>query len=226
MAEFLTVALMFPTLPYSIVLAFAMVYWLLAACGVVDDGIGGDGVDLELGDDGLHGLSGMFARLGLGGAPVMLGIALLAFFGWTATYFVHLFLLQPLPAPMRWLAGSATAVLALVPAVPVTAWLLRPIRRLLLRLRPVPQRSLLGRVGVVASPQVTGEAGHATVDDGGAGLILQVRVRDGVPLPRGERIVLLDYLPETNHYLVAREHGHPALSFQDSLIPGDKEIHR
>jgi len=226
MNEFLNVALTFPTLPYSVVLAFAVLYWMLAACGVVDDGMAHDGMDLHLGDDGLHGISGMFSRLGLGGAPVMLVIALLAFFGWTATYFVHLFLLQSLPTPVRWLAGSVTAVLALIPAVPLSVIVLRPIRRLLLRLRPVEQVSLLGRVGVVASPQVTGEAGHATVDDGGAGLILQVRVCDGVPLPRGERIVLLDYLPETNHYLVAREHGHPALSFQDSLIPGDKEIHR
>lgn len=226
MQEFLNVALTFPTLPYSIVLAFATVYWVLAAFGVVDDGIGGEGTDLHLGDDGLHGISGMFSRLGLGGAPVMLVVALLAFFGWTATYFVHLFLLQPLPTPLRWAAGSATALLALVPAVPLSALVLRPIRRLLLRLRPVPQASLLGRVGIIASPQATATVGHATVDDGGAGLILQVRSADGTPLPRGQRVVLLQYLPEQNHYLVAREHDLPALSAKDSLIPGDKEIHR
>ncbi|WWW34936.1 hypothetical protein V8017_18735 [Stenotrophomonas rhizophila] len=69
----------------------------------------------------------------------MLVIALLAFFGWTVTYFVHLFLLQALPTPVRWVAGSVTAVLALIPAVPLSVVILRPIRRLLLRLRPVPQ---------------------------------------------------------------------------------------
>lgn len=226
MNEFLNVALTFPTLPYSVVLAFAVLYWMLAACGVVDDAIAHDGMDLHLGDDGLQGISGMFSRLGLGGAPVMLVIALLAFFGWTITYFVHLFLLQPLPASLRWLAGSATALLALVPAVPLSVIVLRPIRRLLLRLRPVAQASLLGRVGVIASPQVTATSGHANVDDGGAGLILQVRSREGITLGRGERVVLLDYIAEHNHYLVAREHDHPALSIQDSLIPGDKEIHR
>ncbi|MCS4234528.1 hypothetical protein [Stenotrophomonas sp. BIGb0135] len=226
MNEFLNVALTFPTLPYSVVLAFAVLYWMLAACGVVDDGMAHDGMDLHLGDDGLHGISGMFSRLGLGGAPVMLVIALLAFFGWTATYFVHLFLLQSLPTPVRWLAGSVTAVLALIPAVPLSVIVLRPIRRLLLRLRPVEQASLLGRVGVVASPQVSASSGYATVDDGGAGLILQVRTREGVILTRGERVVLLDYVAEHNHYLVARETDHPALSIQDSLIPGDKEIHR
>ena len=66
----------------------------------------------------------------------------------------------------------------------------------LLRLRPVPQVSLLGRVGVIASPQVTATVGHANVDDGGAGLILQVRSHDGSVLARGDRVVLLDYLAE------------------------------
>jgi len=103
---------------------------------------------------------------------------------------------------------------------------LRPIRRLLLRLRPVEQASLLGRVGVVASPQVSAGSGHATVDDGGAGLILQVRTSDDAILARGERVVLLDYVAEHNHYLVVRADDHPALSIQDSLITGDKEIHR
>lgn len=226
MNEFLNVVLTFPTLPYSVVLAFAVLYWMLAAFGVVDDGMVHDGMDLHLGDDGLHGISGMFSRLGLGGAPVMLVILLLAFFGWTATYFVHLFLLQSLPAPGRWLAGSVTTVLALIPAVPLSVIVLRPIRRLLLRLRPVEQASLLGRVGVVASPQVSAGSGHATVDDGGAGLILQVRTSDDAILARGERVVLLDYVAEHNHYLVVRADDHPALSIQDSLITGDKEIHR
>ncbi|MEG0186664.1 MAG: hypothetical protein RR704_24760 [Stenotrophomonas sp.] len=226
MNEFLNVALTFPTLPYSVVLAFAVIYWMLAALGVVDDGIAHDGMDLHLGDDGLHGISGMFSRLGLGGAPVMLVIALLAFFGWNITFFVHLHLLQPLPGAGRWLAGSVTAVLALVASVPLSVIVLRPIRRLLLRLRPVAQTSVLGRVGVIASPLVNASTGYANVDDGGAGLILQVRTRDGAVLARGERVVLLDYLADHNHYLVARENDHPALSIQDSPFPGDKEIHR
>ena len=44
--------------------------------------------------------------------------------------------LLPLPDLLRWLIGAVVAVLAPLPAVPVTALLLRPIRRFLLRLRP------------------------------------------------------------------------------------------
>lgn len=231
MAEFLNVVLTWPTLPYSIVLAFSAIYWMLAATGIVDDG-GlsdgglGDGGDFASGEHGMHGISGMFSRLGLGGAPVMLVVVLLAFFGWTATYFVHLFVLQHLAAPLRWAVGAAVAVLALVPAVPLSAWILRPIRRLLLRLRPVAQESLLGKVGVIASPEASERAGHANVDDGGAGLVLQVRAQPGMRHLRGERVVLVDYLKEHNHYLVIREQDYRGLPFSTSLVAGDKEMHR
>lgn len=230
MAEFLHVVMTWPTLPYSIVLAFCAIYWALAATGIVDDGFGdgslGDGGDFAGGEHGAHGISGMFSRLGLGGAPVMMVVALLAFFGWTTTYFVHLFVLQHLPTPMRWGIGAGVALLALVPAVPVSAWILRPVRRLLLRLRPVAQASLLGKAGVVASPEVNERAGHANIDDGGAGLVLQVRARPGERHLRGERVVLVDYAKEHNHYLVIREQDCRGLPFSTSLVAGDKEMHR
>ena len=228
MAEFLDVALGFPTLPYSVLLAFSAIYWALAATGIGD--LAGDGhlhADGAHGaDHGLHGVSGIFARLGLGGAPVMLVVALLSFWGWVGTYFVLLFLLQPLPTGLRWGIGAGVALLALLPAVPLTSWMLRPLRRLLLRLRPVAQASLLGKVGIVASPRADANSGYATVDDGGAGLVLQVRAPAGQVYPRGERVVLVDYVHAHNHYLIAREQDQPGAPFPHSLIAGDKEIHR
>ncbi|KAB7779912.1 DUF1449 family protein [Xanthomonas sacchari] len=226
MAEFLNVALGFPTLPYSILLAFSALYWALAAFGIGDHAAPDGHLHVDGADHGLHGVSAVFARLGLGGAPVMLVVALLSFWGWLGTYFVHLFLLQSLPAGLRWGIGSGVALLALLPALPLTSWMLRPLRRLLLRLRPVAQTSLLGKVGVVASPRADADSGYATVDDGGAGLVLQVRAQAGQVYPRGERVVLVDYVQAHNHYLIAREQDLPGLPFPHSLIAGDKEIHR
>lgn len=227
MAEFLEVALSYPTLPYSVVLSFAVIYWLLAATGIVDDGgIGsGDGADFHSSDAGASGMAGMFARMGLGGAPTMLVVLLLAFFGWSITYLVQLFFLQPLPALLRWGVGTAVALGALVPGAVVSAWVLRPIRRFLMKLRAVPQESILGKVGLVSSPEATDERGYATVDDGGAGLILQVRAQPGGRFARGERVRLVQYLPEHNHYLVVGEADLPALDVFISQVSGDKEKH-
>ena len=176
MTEFLQTALTFPTLVYSILLAFCVVYWLLAATGLVDidalDGLlGGDADGGDASDS-----AGILAKLGLGGVPIMLVLAVLSFFGWLTSYFVQLLLLQHLPAPLRLLGGIATLVGALAPGVVVTSLLLRPVRKLMVKLRPPVAPSLLGRAGTVISPEADGKHGRAEFADGGAGLILQVRV--------------------------------------------------
>ncbi|WP_442683931.1 hypothetical protein ACSBPQ_04900 [Stenotrophomonas sp. JC08] len=227
MAEFLEVALSYPTLPYSVVLCFAVIYWMLAATGIIDEGgIGsGDGADFHSGADGASGLAGMFARMGLGGAPTMLVVLLLAFFGWSITYLVQLFFLQPLPALLRWGIGTGVAFAALIPGAIVSSWVLRPIRRFLMKLRAVPQENILGKVGQVSSPEVTAGHGYASIDDGGAGLILQVRAQPGSRFERGERVRLVRYLPQHNHYLVVGEADLPTLDIPISQVSVGKEKH-
>ena len=205
MNEFLQVALTFPTLLYSILLAFCVVYWLLAATGLLD----ADSIDGLLGGDGDNGdtanTAGILARLGLGGVPVMLVLAVLAFFGWLCTYFVHLLLLRHLPDGLRLVAGIATLVAALVPGVLATSLALRPVARLLARLRPPPQASILGKAGTVISPGVDQHDGRAEFEDGGAGLILQVRSAPGATFSRGERVVLISHDEQANTYAVMSE---------------------
>jgi hypothetical protein len=205
MAEFLQTVLTFPTLPYSILLAFCVIYWLLAATGLVDidalDGLlGGDG-DSSHGSDS----AGMLARLGLGGVPLMLMLAILSFFGWMACYFVQLLVLQHLPGPLRLLGGIAALVGALVPGVLITSMLLRPLRKLIVKLRPPELPSVLGRVGTVISPEVDAIQGRAEVADGGAGLILQVRATPPDIFARGDRVVVLEHDATANIYLVISE---------------------
>ncbi|GHB98897.1 OB-fold-containig protein [Thermomonas carbonis] len=208
MTEFLQTALTFPTLLYSILLAFCTIYWLLAATGLVDmeaiDGLlSGDG-----GGDSHHHATdsaGLLARLGLGGVPIMIVLTVLAFFGWMITYFMQLLALQHLPAPLRLLGGIATLVGALIPGVFVTSLLLRPVRKLMVKLRPPVAPSILGRVGTVISPEVDGKQGRAEFADGGAGLILQVRITPPGRFVRGDRVVLLEHDATANTYLVISE---------------------
>lgn len=205
MTDFLTTALTFPTLLYSVVLAVAVIYWLLAATGLVEI----DGLDGLLGTDGdtadSSGAAAMLAKLGLSGVPVMLVITVLAFMGWLGTYFVHLLVLDGLPDGLRLVGGAAVALLMLVPGVIATSLLLRPLGRVLLRLRPPREPSLLGRVGVVSSPAVDARHGLATVDDGGAGLVLQVRHDDPGRFKRGDRVVLIEYIDGQHAYRVISE---------------------
>ncbi len=214
MTDFLTTALTFPTLLYSILLAFCVVYWLLAATGLVDsDTIHGllhhhDGLDGM--DTGHHHANatdsaGIISRLGLSGVPFMLILSVLAFFGWLITYFAQLLLLQYLPEPLRMLAGIGVLVAALLPGLVLTSMLLRPVARLIMKLRPPVPPSILGKAGSVISANVTEREGRAEFDDGGAGLILQVRAAPGTTFARGERVVLLSFDEQAHAYAVIAE---------------------
>jgi hypothetical protein len=205
MTEFLTTALGFPTVVYSVLLTVCTIYWLLAATGLVEV----DALDGLLGGDGDSpdgsGAAAMLAKLGLPGVPVMIVLTVLGLVGWLGTYFVQLLVLGHLPDLLRIIAGIAVAVLMLVPGLFATSLLLRPVSRLLLKLRPPREPSLLGRTGVVSTPEVTSTHGIATVDDGGAGLHLQVRHDDPTLLKRGDRVVLIEFIDAQHAYRVIPE---------------------
>ena len=55
------------------------------------------------------------------------------------------------------------------------------------------------------SPYADADTGRAQFDDGGAGLILQVRTLPGERLARGDRVVLIEHLESDNTYRVMSE---------------------
>ncbi|MDO4710111.1 MAG: hypothetical protein Q4B94_10005 [Pseudomonadota bacterium] len=200
MNAFLHTALSFPTLPWSVLFTVAVLYWLVAALGVFDIDAGMEG-ESPLADAG-----GMLTRLGLRGVPLMLVVLLVAFFAWISTYFFQLYLLDRLfSGTLRTLVGTLAMLLAAVPGILMASLLLRPLRRFMLKLVPAAPPSLLGKVGTVTTPEVDAEHGMASFEDGGAGLLLQVRAQPPDVYPRGERVVLIEYREADNSWRVISE---------------------
>jgi hypothetical protein len=199
---FLQIALSFPTLIFSVLLGVAVAYWVMAMVGLLEldvlDALAlPEGAELEPG-----GVAGLLMKLGLDGVPVTLIGTGFVFFGWIFTYFVDLFLLQHIgPGPLRWLLGSGLLVGALILAMPLTGLVLRPLAPLFAKVKPVDSESLLGKVARVRSPDVTESRGSANLEDGGAGLILEVRAEAG-QFVRGDEVVLVEYLAQQNAYRV------------------------
>lgn len=202
--DFLQTALTFPTVVYSVVLCVSALYWLLAATGLADV----DAADSLAGGDGdvggAGGAAAMLSKLGLGGVPVMVVVTVLGFLCWLAAYYAQLLVLLHLPAGVRTVAGIGVLLAVPIPATAAASVVLRPLRRALARMRPA-DAPLLGRAGTVITQTLTSEYGQAAVDDGGAGLILQVRHEAPHPLQRGDRVVLIEYLEGQNAYRVVSE---------------------
>lgn len=207
MITFLAVALTYPTLVYGLLLGIAILYWLIAATGLIQfdflDGLlggdaGGEGYSGEPG-----GITGPLMRLGLGGVPLSLSFSAVVLFAWALSYALMVLLGGGIVGALTMGMGLRTAIgaAALVGAVPLAALALRPARGFFAKLQAVPQENILGRTGVVASPVVDAAQGYVNVEDGGAGLVLQARSHTHT-FRRGESVRLIEYLPADNAYRV------------------------
>ena len=208
MDNFLHSAFAFPTVIFSFLLSLAVLYWCVAALGILEVDLLDIEADSALDNHALQpeGLAGLLLKLGLNGVPVTLVLTLLFFFAWIASYFVELFLLRHLPLGiLRYPLGLVLMFGALLLAVPVTATLCRPLRPLFRKLEATSSKSVLGQTAVVRSGRVTLSHGEAVLEDGGAGLILRVRADEARGFKRGDRVVLLEYLEGEHAYRVITE---------------------
>lgn len=207
MEAFLEVALTFPTLVFSIVLSVAIIYWLLAVLGLVEADAS-DGLLAHDGGNAVHpeAIAGLLMKFGLGGVPVSLVATVLIFTAWLFSYFADYLILQPLSGGLIHAAlGFAVLTAAFLAAIPVTSFVLRPLRNLFAKLRPAATRTVLGQVATVRSATVSPEQGTAALEDGGAGLILQVRSETPAEFRRGDRVVLIEYIAARHVYRVVAE---------------------
>ncbi|MBU3057657.1 hypothetical protein [Pseudomonas indica] len=204
---FLRTVLSFPTVLFSFLLCLAIVYWLIVSLGFVEV----DLLDVEAdsvleGSGQTEGLAGLLSKLRLSGVPVTLVLMLLSFFAWFICYFAELWVLSPLPlGVLRYPLGLIVALVALMLAVPISAAICRPLRPLFHKLEATTRKSVLGQTAVVRSGRVTPQHGEATLEDGGAGLILRVRADEARGFKRGDRVVLLEYLEAEHAYRVITE---------------------
>ncbi len=206
MEIFLHTALTFPTVLFSFLLCVAILYWCVAALGILEVDLLDIEADSALDSVQPEGLAGLLLKLGLNGVPVTLVLTLLFFFAWALCYFVELLLLRYLPLGMlRYPLGLIVACAALVLAVPVSAMLCKPLRPLFRKLEATSSKSVLGQTAVVRSGRVTLQHGEAILEDGGAGLILRVRADEACGFKRGDRVVLLEYLEGEHAYRVITE---------------------
>ena len=148
---------------------------------------------------------GRIVRLGLGGIPITVVVSVIVLVGWILTYYADIYLLSLVPGtPLRIAAGALIIFVNFCLSLPVAALALRPLRKLLRKMQPGPARPILGQVATIRSPVNRG-TGTASVEDGGAGLILQIRDEDPQRFKRGDRVVLIEYLEDQNAYRAVSE---------------------
>jgi len=203
----------FPTVIFTLLFIICLLYWLVAILGFIDldflhidDLSNSAGIDIHHDLTSADALAGLMLRYGLYGVPLIVIISLIALFGWLFCYYMVHYLFGFIPVGfLHYLAGIPVLVVAFYIAILCTAQLIKPLRPLFQKAEQHTVKKILGQVATVRTSRVDNNFGEATLEDGGAGLILKVRTIGDETFKKGDTIVLLEYLEEKNVYRVISE---------------------
>jgi hypothetical protein len=106
------------------------------------------------------------------------------------------------PALVSYWSSALTLIAAPVLALPLTSVAVRPLASVFAPRRAPGKADLIGKTCVVRTGSVTEKFGEATLEDGGAGLVIRVRVDGGRQLARGEHALIVDFDKEQETFLV------------------------
>lgn len=205
----------FPTVIYSILLVIVMFYWLVAVLGLVDlDVLDFDIPDVETDISGSNSadtttpdvLAGLLIKFGLNGVPVTIVVSFVTAIAWFISYFSMIFLPSFLSdGILHYVVGLPVFFVALTVAVFITASLIKPLRPFFKAATRQSTKHIIGQVAVVRSSTVNETSGEAVLNSDGADLLLKVRSSADEQFQRGDRIVLLEHISETNTFRVISE---------------------
>ena len=208
MKPFYQIVASFPTIFFTVLLIVVVIYWLFTILGVFDISLLDFDIDISADGDisSANALTGLMMRFGLHGVPVTIIISLIVLFGWLLCYYLVYFL-SPLFSTglLRLLLGLPALIGSLYVAVLLTSFVIRPLRPFFHKTQQETIKRVLGQVAIVRSSVVNAQFGEVSLADGGAGLILKARTMGATEFHRGDRVVLLEYVPEQYVYRVISE---------------------
>ncbi len=171
------------------------------------DGGDGDGGDADRGGSATahHGsaFGNLMASLKLRSAPATLVLSVLMLFSWLFCVLGMQTALRLLPASSMPLVRLALLVLPPILGLPFTSLAVRPLARVFAPPKSTGHQDLVGQTCTIRTGVVTDRFGEALLEDGGAGLVVHVRVDAGEKLKRGDTAIIVAYDEKTQEFLVA-----------------------
>jgi hypothetical protein len=202
MNEILQASLTGPTLPATVLMGVAAIYWLTVIAGLLDlDALDLD-LDWDVDGDSVLGLGFVPLRfLNLGSVPLMIWISVFALAMWISSMCLdHLVGGHDWSKENNWAVATAilrSGAIGLVAAKILTT----PLRGKFDVVETADAASLLGQECEITSFEATGKSGQAKATRDGIPLLLNVRSNEGT-LRKGQRAEIIEHLKETNIYTV------------------------
>lgn len=203
----------FPTIVFSFFLILCFMYGCLAVLGLVDmDFLNFDipeaDLNIDAGDNlsNLNVLAGLLVKLKLNSVPIPFVVFLISLNGWFFCYYTVYFVFPFVPdGIIEFLVGIPILIGTLYAAAFVTALIAKPLRPIFKAADQQVEVNIIGQIALVRTTRVDGSFGEATLEDGGAGLIVKVRSYNDESFVRGDRVALIEYIKEEHVYKVISE---------------------
>lgn len=135
-------------------------------------------------------LSSIFVTLKLDALPLTVTLSLIFFFAWLVSHLSSHYLLG---YGKPWIFELALLLVALVVAVLLASIAARPIAPMFRSNSGARRSALVGKIVMIDTSRVDASFGNAKAEDGGAGLIVQVRCESANKLTRGDRALVVSY---------------------------------
>lgn len=199
----------FPVVIYTFLLFIVVFYWVLALLGAVDIELFDADIDVEMGSDieveSLGGVTGFMLKWGLTGVPVTVVISLLAVISWMVCYFIVSLSYPLIPfESIKPLIGVVALIASFLAAIPITNLFIKPFKGLFVTHTAVKKSSLIGKDCLVKTGLVNNRFGQAVLEDGGAGMLLDVRADSALGIKKGDWVILVDYDEKDGSYTVVK----------------------
>lgn len=200
MEAFFTITFSFPTLFWTGLLLFCLLYWGVALIGLAD--FDAPEIDPDLPDGGLEGIAGVMASLGLDGVPLSVALTAVSLCGWTVSYFSDLIVLSAFSGSLPSLVGGALVlIVSAVLSVKMASIVIRPVKPLFRNSRAC-NNDVLGKTGIVIYP-ISDKAG--VIDCTVNGALLRLEARSHSDIASGEKAVVIKYHKSDAVYQVVPE---------------------
>lgn len=217
METFLTNITTFPVVVFTFLLIIVLFYWLMAMIGIVDIDLFDTNIEIDITTDyetevsinpdaeGLSGIAGFMLNWGLTGVPITVVISLLIVTSWLICYIVVSLIFPLVPfGIIKYVLGAGLLIVCFAVSIPVTAWSIRPFKSLFIAHTAVTKKNLIGRECLVKTGKVTEDFGQAILEDGEAGMILDIRAPSNKGIKKDDNIILIEYIEEQDCYNVAK----------------------
>ncbi|MDF3065459.1 MAG: hypothetical protein K0R38_1060 [Polyangiaceae bacterium] len=164
---------------------------------------GGADLDLDVdADDSGGALAAIMSALHLRSVPATVVFSFIITFSWLVSVVSMQLLTRAAPSVVGVALSFGVMAGSFLLSLPLTSLAARPLAKVFAPKHAPVKADFIGRTCIVRTGTVTAKFGEATLHDGGAGLVLRVRVEDGKQLGRGESALIVDYDADRETYLV------------------------